>query len=254
MSAASTIQMIPLSRLRRSPENVRTVSADNAADKELIASIREVGLLQNLVVRRWPILPPPADRPEDQIYEVPAGGRRLGAMQYLVESGAWDAGRDRAQAPPCAGTEQVLAQHARFNTDWLTKPTVAEQFQTFLDLEPNEPTEQAAWAIGHLMQPDDFAQIAEPLSRSLAENGSPIEIRRAWTPDESYFGRLKKDRLLEIGRDLFGDAWHAEHAGWKKGALVDHLTAEFRDADLGSPLHAWLPPEMTRGLYGEDAS
>ena len=84
--AESLIREIPLSRLALAPENVRKTPPDPRADAELMASIAALGLLENLVVR--------ADEPgEDGTdrYAVVAGGRRLRAMQALVEDNVLDA-------------------------------------------------------------------------------------------------------------------------------------------------------------------
>ncbi len=86
--AEPLIREIPLSRLALAPENVRKTPPDPRADAELKASIAALGLLENLVVR--------ADQPgEDGTdrYAVVAGGRRLKAMQALVEDEAFDADR-----------------------------------------------------------------------------------------------------------------------------------------------------------------
>ena len=77
------IREIPLSRLALAPENVRKTPPDPRADAELKASIAALGLLENLVVR--------ADETDDERYAVVAGGRRLKAMQALVEDKAIDA-------------------------------------------------------------------------------------------------------------------------------------------------------------------
>ncbi|MXW90380.1 MAG: chromosome partitioning protein ParB, partial [Rhodospirillaceae bacterium] len=80
------IREIPLSRLALAPENVRKTPPDARADAELKASIAALGLLENLVVR--------ADEPDDEggeRYAVVAGGRRLKAMQALVEDKVFDA-------------------------------------------------------------------------------------------------------------------------------------------------------------------
>lgn len=155
------------------------------------------------------------------------------------------------QMLPCQATEELNRWRSEFDTGWLTKKTVDEQFAAFDQLLEEEQMAQVAYAVGHIMQPGDFADVARTLSGMLNER-APIEMRRAWTPDgETYFKRLKKDRLLEIGRELFGDEWHAEHKSWKKGPLVEHLEQQFRDADLGSPLRTWLPPEMYEGLCKE---
>ena len=84
--AEPLIREIPLSRLALAPENVRKTPPDAQADAALKASIAALDLLENLVVR--------ADEPgEDGTdrYAVVAGGRRLKAMQALVEDKVFDA-------------------------------------------------------------------------------------------------------------------------------------------------------------------
>ena len=84
--AEPLIREIPLSRLTLAPENVRKTPPNPQADAELKASIAALGLLENLVVR--------ADEPDEQgaeRYAVVAGGRRLKAMQALVEDKVFDA-------------------------------------------------------------------------------------------------------------------------------------------------------------------
>ena len=84
-TAEPLIREIPLSRLALAPENVRKTPPDAQADAELKASITALGLLENLVVR--------PDEPADdgtERYAVVAGGRRLKAMQALVEDKVFD--------------------------------------------------------------------------------------------------------------------------------------------------------------------
>ncbi len=84
--AEPLIREIPLSRLALAPENVRKTPPDPRADAELKASIAVLGLLENLVVRADEAREDGIDR-----YAVVAGGRRLKAMQALVEDGVFDA-------------------------------------------------------------------------------------------------------------------------------------------------------------------
>ncbi|MCG8313803.1 MAG: ParB/RepB/Spo0J family partition protein [Pseudomonadales bacterium] len=74
------IRSIPLNQLTISAENVRVVRPNKKADKQLIASIASNGLLNNLVVVRS----------EGAQFEVVAGGRRLAALEWLVQSGDID--------------------------------------------------------------------------------------------------------------------------------------------------------------------
>jgi ParB/Sulfiredoxin domain len=53
-TSASAVRNIPLDRLVPSPNNVRKAPPSAAEDAELKASIRAVGLKQNLVVHRVP--------------------------------------------------------------------------------------------------------------------------------------------------------------------------------------------------------
>lgn len=71
---------VPISNLIPSPRNVRKSKPDKEADQELLAGIRECGLLQNLVV---------IQNTEPGIYEVVAGKRRLKALQTLVKEGRY---------------------------------------------------------------------------------------------------------------------------------------------------------------------
>ena len=84
--AESLIREIPLSRLALALENVRKTPPDSRADAELKASIAALGLLENLVVR-----PDEPDESGHERYAVVAGGRRLKAMQALVEDEVFDA-------------------------------------------------------------------------------------------------------------------------------------------------------------------
>ena len=77
---------IPLSRLALAPENVRKTPPDPQADAALKASIAALDLLENLVVR-----PDEPDEDGAERYAVVAGGRRLKAMQALVEDKVLDA-------------------------------------------------------------------------------------------------------------------------------------------------------------------
>ena len=81
-------RLIQLKDLLQSSENVRTAPASAEKDAELRASIRHLGLLQNLVVR--PV-------PGKKLFEVVAGGRRLKIMQDMAQAGEipWE------QTVPC---------------------------------------------------------------------------------------------------------------------------------------------------------
>jgi hypothetical protein len=80
MIPASALRHIPLDRLTLSPAYLRKTPPSAAAEAELKASIRAVGLKQNLVVHA---VPKAKGR-----YAVVAGGRRLKVLQALAAEGA----------------------------------------------------------------------------------------------------------------------------------------------------------------------
>ena len=86
LRAEPLIRDIPLSRLSLAPENVRKTPPDPEADASLKASIAAINLMENLVVR-----PDEPDQDGAERYAVVAGGRRLKAMQALVEDKVFDA-------------------------------------------------------------------------------------------------------------------------------------------------------------------
>ena len=78
-ASVAVIQTVPLSRLFLAPENVRTTPPTKTAQAELKASIRNHGLLENLVVREAD-----PDKNGDPRFAVLGGGRRLSVLQDLA--------------------------------------------------------------------------------------------------------------------------------------------------------------------------
>lgn len=74
---AAQVQYPPLSQLVKSPKNVRTLPYTKESVRELADSLLKAGLLQNLIVHAMP----------DGKLGVAAGGRRMTALQLLVEEG-----------------------------------------------------------------------------------------------------------------------------------------------------------------------
>ncbi len=107
-TAETDIRHVPIAHLVLAPENVRKTSPDAAEQKQLEASIRAHGLLENLVAR------PDAKKGRTQKYAVVAGGRRLLAIQALVDAGDLP----KNHAVPCKiaadadGAELSLAENA----------------------------------------------------------------------------------------------------------------------------------------------
>jgi ParB family chromosome partitioning protein len=106
MTARSNVQNIALSQLTLSPANVRKTPPSAAEDAALEASIRAHGILQNLIVH-------PTGIGARGVYEVDAGGRRLGILQKLAAEGviAADAGIPCKVEEPEDAVETSLAEN-----------------------------------------------------------------------------------------------------------------------------------------------
>jgi ParB family transcriptional regulator, chromosome partitioning protein len=106
--SASAVCNIPLDRLVLSPNNVRKTPPTAAEDAELKASIRAIGLKQNLVVHHVPSA--------NGLYAVIAGGRRLKALKELAAEGAVPAHLNvpcLVEAPDAAVETSLMENTAR---------------------------------------------------------------------------------------------------------------------------------------------
>ena len=74
-----------------------------------------------------------------------------------------------------------------------------------------------------------------------------------WRPTkDNYLGRITRDQLLAIGREVLGEAWSQSRSSEKKALLVDQLDRAFADPekfgrtpDQVEKLKTWLPTGMS---------
>ena len=74
-----------------------------------------------------------------------------------------------------------------------------------------------------------------------------------WRPTKgSFLGRITRDQLLAIGRDVLGEPWAQSHFNDKKALLVDQLDRAFSNPDKSGrtpdqieKLKSWLPQGMS---------
>ena len=110
------ITQIPLGKLVASEDNVRRTAATDASLQELAASIAAHGLLQSLVVRKH----------RKGKFAVVAGGRRLAALQLLMEQGRIEA----TFAVPCQVRDgDDAAELSLAENPWVREAAVLAQEQ-----------------------------------------------------------------------------------------------------------------------------
>lgn len=180
-----SIIQIPLAKLHLSPANVRKNDSQLFID-ELAANIAENGLLQNLVVA-------PMAKPKGH-YCVTAGGRRLRAMNRLIELGQWakDVNVD------CRSLQGDAAQQSEvsFAENFMQlKMTVTDEIRAFKHFI-NEGSDVVGIArrLGltrrHIEARLRLADLAEPIFAALDEGTITLDIAKAYASTASHERQL----------------------------------------------------------------
>ena len=180
-----SIIQIPLAKLHLSPANVRKNDSQLFID-ELAANIAENGLLQNLVVA-------PMAKPKGH-YCVTAGGRRLRAMNRLVELGQWakDVNVD------CRSLQGDAAQQSEvsFAENFMQlKMTVTDEIRAFKHfINEGSDVDGIARRLGltrrHIEARLRLADLAEPIFAALDEGTITLDIAKAYASTASHERQL----------------------------------------------------------------
>ncbi|MBL1436385.1 MAG: ParB N-terminal domain-containing protein [Rhodobacteraceae bacterium] len=122
------IQMIPVSKLTLCPRNVRKTPASKQEDAELYASIKAIGLKQNLLIHAV------GDK-----YLVHAGGRRLYTVQQLIK----DKHCKTTHQVPCVVEDADRAEETSAAENMIrAKMHPADEFVAFAGMRKNGRTER----------------------------------------------------------------------------------------------------------------
>lgn len=195
------IRMIPLNKLALSPKNVRKVAPTATEDAELLASIRENGVKQNLAGYECG---------KDQ-YRIDAGGRRLKALQTLAEEGTIPADHpvaclieDEAEATITSTTEN--AQRAAMHP--------ADQFEAFSTMiNEGQSEEDIARKFGVSLDVVrkrlKLARVAPEILEQFRENEITLECVMAFTLTDNH------DRQTTVWNAV-KDSYHVHPAHLKR--------------------------------------
>ena len=243
--AEPLIREIPLTLLSLAPENVRKTPPDACADAELKASIAAFDLLENLVVR-------PDEPGENGIehYAVVAGGRRLKAMQALVEDGVLDA----AHPVPC----QVRSRDAATGEISLAENVIrvpmhpADQVTAFAKLvDAGQPVSSIAARFG----------VSERLveQRLRLGNAAP-ELLDAYRADEIDLEVLKafavttdRERQMAVWEQVSGQGYRP--ASWQVKRLLTEERVPGTSAVarfVGADAYEAAGGQVLRDLFAND--
>jgi len=134
---------------------------------------------------------------------------------------------------------------------WLHQPTESEQFHAFIGLSDKDKLDLLAYCVATSLKPQlstGNGTTAYEVALSLTE----ASMDAYWRPTRSnYLGRITRDQLLALGRELLGEPWSQARSRDKKGELADALERAFADPDkiVCTPpqretLRRWLPEGM----------
>lgn len=189
LEAAPTTYVI-LSCLVKSPHNVRTIPYSPESVTELADSISIMGLLQNLVVHMMP----------DGFYGAAAGGRRLAAMQQLVECGKYS-GNERiavkvipeSLAAVASTTENVHRVEMHPAEQIVAFRTLVQQGQT-----PAQISDLMGYGPRHVQRMLKLAGLAPAILDALASDELTTEHCHALALEDDHERQLQ---VLEAAKE-----------------------------------------------------
>lgn len=137
--------------------------------------------------------------------------------------------------------------------EWLQPKTEAERFEAFRSLPESSKQELLAYCVALTLKPK-LAPTADEIvtAYDMALSQTSGNVAAYWRPtSENFLGRITRDQLLAISREVLGDAWAQSRAGDKKAALVGQLHRAFADPEKSGrtpeqveKLTQWLPTGM----------
>jgi ParB family chromosome partitioning protein len=251
---------IPFNKLMLSQSNVRRVKA-GVSIEELAQDIGRRGLLQGLSVR--PIIDQAGI--ETGMFEIPAGGRRFRALEFLVKQK-----RLAKTAPvPCVVREGGIAEEDSLAENVQRAPLhPLDQFRAFLALREKGQSEEeiaAAFfvAVNVVKQRLKLASVSPALLEIYAEDGMSLDQLMAFTVSgdherqEQVFERLKAsydkqpytirrmltegavraadkraqfiglDAYIAAGGTVLRDLFQGDDGGWLQDVpLIDQMVAD----------------------------
>jgi ParB family chromosome partitioning protein len=134
---------------------------------------------------------------------------------------------------------------------WLKPKSDAERFRAFTNLSDTQKLDLLAWSVAGSLKPQ-LATGREATAYELALSLTGAEVAGYWRPTAAnYLGRVTRDQLLAIGREILGEQWALSRHRDKKGELAAQLERAFAEPEKSGrtpeqleKLTHWLPEGM----------
>ena len=219
-----------------------------------------------------------------EIARVEIAKHRLIALDLLIFTVASQAFRRAPQSGPAVLfhpnhpklREQTIAGAAfeaigkALPLGWLNPTSDAGRFQAFTGLSDAQKLDLLAYCVATTLKPQ-LSTGNEATAYEVALSLTNAEVSGSWRPAAaSYLGRVTREQLLAIGRQVLGEAWAQSRHRDKKGELAAQLERAFaepekfgRTPEQVEKLTHWLPdgmaftaadqPEATTDIAGQAA-
>ncbi|MET0259384.1 MAG: ParB N-terminal domain-containing protein [Methylobacterium sp.] len=159
-------------------------------------------------------------------------------------------------------SEKILeALKANLRLEWMALPA-AERFGAMCALTTTEKQALFAFATAHGVQQQLSTDSDAIPAIEIAGARMNIAVEENWRPTAAnYFGRVKKDMLLETARETVDHQWAHDHSGGKKADFARTMELAFGPdgrqrlgipADAAERTAVWLPAGMA--FVGRDES
>ncbi len=137
---------------------------------------------------------------------------------------------------------------------WLKAATEAERFAEFRSLPEAAKLESLAYCVALTLQPK-LGPVGgdEATAYDAALSLTEASVAGYWRPaKDNFLGRINREQLLAISREVFGEPWAQSHVNDKKALLVEQLDRAFSNPEKSgrtpeqiAKLKTWLPQGMS---------
>jgi ParB family transcriptional regulator, chromosome partitioning protein len=155
------------------------------------------------------------------------------------------------QKEQTAAADALKAIEAGLPMAWADKKTEAGQFQAFRELPVADKLRLLAYCVATTLRP----QLGNAKADSAYEQALSLtdaSVAAYWRPNAvNYLGRITREQLLALGREVLGEQWAQSRSKAKKGELAAQLERVFADPGKHArnpqqldKLTQWLPEGM----------
>jgi ParB family chromosome partitioning protein len=152
----------------------------------------------------------------------------------------------------------ILQVQEKLKLAWLKEKTETAKFEAFRDLTQSQKLELLAFCTAGTLQ----SQLAQKNAFEAALGATDVDVAEYWRPTaDNYLGRITRDQLLDVGREIFSKEWAGKWASAKKPDLVKELDRAFADPkkfsgnkETEEKLRTWLPEGMAFTLPEKKAA